>query len=91
MSLSQEGHENTQKFNNLIREYSAKENKILMDIADIEAHDPGGNACLDENQIPVICSDYTDEVVSGHLNKAGREMMAKAFWVLMANITGWSE
>jgi hypothetical protein len=38
-----------------------------------------------------ICQDYTTEVNGGHLGtvSSGRIAVAKAFWVLMAQIAGW--
>jgi hypothetical protein len=40
---------------------------------------------------PAICQDYTPETEGGHLNgvSAGGLRVAKAFWVLMAQIAGW--
>jgi hypothetical protein len=91
MSLAQVGHENTTKFNEMIRDYAGQNGKVLVDLADIETYDPQGNPCFDINQHPIICSDYTDEKQSGHLNQLGRERAAKAFWYLMARLTGWSD
>lgn len=41
--------------------------------------------------IPAICQHYTTEVNGGHLGSvsAGKIRVAKAFWVLMAQIAGW--
>lgn len=41
--------------------------------------------------IPAICQDYTTETEGGHLGSvsAGKIQIAKAFWVLMAQIAGW--
>jgi hypothetical protein len=41
--------------------------------------------------IPAICQYYTTEVDGGHLGSvsAGKIRVAKAFWVLMAQIAGW--
>ncbi len=41
--------------------------------------------------IPAICQHYTTEVDGGHLGavSAGMIRVAKAFWVLMAQIAGW--
>lgn len=43
-------------------------------------------------QIPAICQHYTTEVDGGHLGSvsAGKIRVAKAFWVLMAQIAGWN-
>jgi hypothetical protein len=39
-----------------------------------------------------ICPHYTTETDGGHLGSvsAGKIRVAKAFWVLMARITGWT-
>ena len=41
--------------------------------------------------IPAICQHYTTETDGGHLGSvsAGKIRVAKAFWVLMAQIAGW--
>lgn len=41
--------------------------------------------------IPAICQHYTSETEGGHLGSpsAGMIRVAKAFWVLMAQIAGW--
>jgi hypothetical protein len=55
----------------------------------------GENGCEnypdDGLDIPAICQDYTTELDGGHLGSvsAGKIMVAKAFWVLMARIAGW--
>jgi hypothetical protein len=37
-----------------------------------------------------MCDEYTEEVVAGHLNALGKQRMAKAVWVLMARLAGWT-
>lgn len=41
--------------------------------------------------LPAICQDYTTELNGGHLGSVsgGKIRLAKAFWVLMAQIAGW--
>ncbi|MBE0411783.1 MAG: hypothetical protein IBX69_18805 [Anaerolineales bacterium] len=41
--------------------------------------------------LPAICQEYTTETDGGHLGSvsAGKIRVAKAFWVLMAQIAGW--
>jgi hypothetical protein len=41
--------------------------------------------------LPAICQEYTDNRDGGHLNTAGRIRIAKAYWVLMAQIAGWQQ
>lgn len=45
----------------------------------------------DGQNLPAICQHYTTETDGGHLGNvsAGKIRVAKAFWVLMARITGW--
>jgi len=58
-----------------------------------------GIAYLTENypddglNIPAICPQYTTETEGGHLGSisAGGIRVAKAFWVLMAQIAGWQK
>lgn len=42
--------------------------------------------------LPAICPHYTTEVDGGHLGSvsAGKIRVAKAFWVLMARLSGWN-
>ncbi len=89
MSLARLGYANTTQFNELMRAYALENNKIMIDIADIESHDPQGNLITDENGNPIIFEGYTDESKAGHLNEAGRERLAKAFWVTMAAVVGY--
>jgi len=89
MSLPRLGHDNRDKFNEMLRAYALEHNKILFDIADIEAHDPDGNLITDDAGHEIIYEGYTNESRSGHLNEAGRERVARAFWWIMARIAGW--
>lgn len=75
-------------FNQNLRTYAAQHGKILMDIADILSHDENGRPCMYGGN-EAMCADYTDELNGGHLNEYGKVRMAKAFWVLMAQIAGW--
>jgi hypothetical protein len=52
----------------------------------------GENYPDDGAAFPAICQHYTTEVDGGHLGSvsAGRIRVAKAFWVLMALLAGWS-
>jgi hypothetical protein len=46
----------------------------------------------DGNDIPALCPQYTSEALGGHLGNvsAGKIRLAKAMWVLMARLAGWS-
>lgn len=80
-------------FNNQMRQYAINQEEILFDVADILSHDPDGNPCYDTNGEGhlAICPHYTTESAGGHLGSvsAGKIRVAKAFWVLMAQIAGW--
>jgi hypothetical protein len=98
-------------FNDQMRQYARTRNKFLLDIADIESHDPAGNPCYDNRDgvpytagnasenypddgfnFPAICQHYTRESEGGHLGspEVGKIRVAKAFWVIMARIAGWT-
>lgn len=98
-------------YNNQLRQYVRSRNKFLLDVADIESHDPSGNPCYDNRDgvpytaggasenypndglnMPAICQHYTRESEGGHLGNpdVGKIRLAKAFWVLMAQIAGWN-
>jgi hypothetical protein len=97
-------------FNNQLRQYVRDHNKFLLDVADIESHDPWGQPCYDnrdgvpystdnasENypndgqQLLALCQHYTRETDGGHLGNpdVGKIRLAKAYWVLMAQVAGW--
>jgi hypothetical protein len=85
------GTVDARSFNQQMRSYATSNDKILMDIADIESHRPDGSSCFDNqgNGIEALCSEYTQEINGGHLNALGKQRMAKAMWVLMARLAGW--
>jgi hypothetical protein len=82
-------------FNEQLRDYAVANGKILMDIADIESHLPDGTPCtgIDSSEnptaVPAVCDEYVNEVFAGHLNSIGSQRMAKAMWVLFAQLAGW--
>ena len=95
-SLSREiGTQQATDFNNQVRAYVQANNKYLLDVADIESHDPSGNPCYgstpSSSTQPVICQNYTTEISGGHLGtvSGGKIAVAKAYWVLMACVQGW--
>jgi hypothetical protein len=72
-----------EEFNTTLRSYTAENNKILFDIADIESHDELGNRCYPGCE--TMCPQYGD----GHPNAEGSLRLAKGIWWLMTRITGW--
>ena len=98
-------------FNDQVRAYVRTKGGFLLDVADIESHDPMGRACYDNRDgvpyiingqvrenypddgvdLPALCQHYTTEPDGGHLGAASAGMirLAKAWWVLMAQIAGW--
>ena len=84
--------EEIQAFNQALRAYAIANHKILYDIADIESHDPNGNACR-SNGYEALCDVYTDGQGGGgggHPDVDGSIRLAKGFWWLMAGISGWN-
>ncbi len=78
-------------FNQQMRDYAVANDKVFFDIADIESHRPDGSPCNDigGQSIEALCEEYTEEVNGGHLNALGKQRVAKAIWVMMAQIAGW--
>lgn len=74
------------EFNQQLRSYARTHNKILYDIADIESHHANGTACF--SNIETLCDEYySNDGSNGHPGEAGSLRLAKAFWVLMGNLT----
>jgi hypothetical protein len=50
------------------------------------------NHASDGYNYPAICQDFTTELEGGHLGSVSgaKIMLAKAYWVLMAQIAGWN-
>ena len=85
------GTADSTSFNNQMRTYAIANEVPLMDIADIQSHRPNGTLCVDNqgNNQPALCDEYTEEINGGHLNTLGKQIMAKAYWVMMARLAGW--
>jgi len=70
-------------FNQRVREWTSQNARVLFDIADIESHDAKGQPCtfMRRNKTcEKLCGDYTSD--GGHLNEAGRQLMARGFYAL---------
>ena len=80
MPLQTTGDVNRDKYNKLVRDYCKANDKILFDIADIESHDPSGNA-ITQGGYEALYSSY-DLDGNGHPNAAACERIAKAFWYM---------
>ncbi len=85
------GTSDAQSFNDQMRSWAVSNEKILLDVADIESHRPDGSACVNGQGYEVICADYTTETEGGHLGSVsgGKIQIAKAIWVMLAQIAGW--
>ena len=75
------------EYNQLVRDYCAKNKKILFDIADIESHDPDGKMTTNEREKEMLFAGYKGE--GNHMNKDGADRAARAWWWLMARLAGW--
>jgi hypothetical protein len=83
MPICSEGDAARDAFNDQVRAYATAHGKYLLDIADIECHDAAGNYLTDAVG-ETLCADYTTD--GGHLNADGASRVAKALWVLLAEI-----
>jgi hypothetical protein len=81
------GKTNRQAFNDSVRAYAIANGKILFDIADIEACNTAGVKQVDGSYREIMRAEWTSD--GGHLNTAGAQRAAGAFWWLMAKIAGW--
>ncbi|HAD07268.1 MAG TPA: hypothetical protein DCE76_08935 [Anaerolineaceae bacterium] len=81
----------SESFNNQMREWARQNNKILLDIADILSHTPDGRECRNSQGYAIICREYTTNPEGGHLGSvsAGKIRIAKAIWILLAQLAGW--
>ena len=81
--------------NNQIRDYVAANNKILFDFADIESYDPEGTFYPNESDGCAWCSNWCSthscSTCGGcsHSHCFNCYQKGKAFWYLMARISGW--
>jgi len=92
--------------NNQIRDYCTANNKILFDFADIESYDPDGNYFLDRGATDTCNYDggnWADEWCAAHpgdplceacdcahSRSLNCNLKGRAFWWMLARITGWS-
>jgi hypothetical protein len=75
------------QYNALVRQYARDHDKYLFDIADIEAHDPGGVPQTFQSggqTYQKLYSGYTSD--GGHLNTTGRQRVAMGWYAMAALI-----
>ncbi len=96
---------NLHQRNEQIRDFCRANNKILFDFADIESHDPEGNAFLalyadaacnysGGNWADEWCGSHPgsilcDTCVCAHSQPLNCNLKARAFWWMLACIAGW--
>jgi hypothetical protein len=74
-----------QAYNNAVRSYCSSSGRWLFDLADLESHDDSGSPVVHASSgSEALCGDYALD--NGHLNAAGAAKMAKAYWMLLAEI-----
>jgi len=76
-----------QKFNKRLRNWANQNNKVLFDLADIEAWSPDGKHqtySLQGNHVEAQCDEYSAD--GGHLNHQGQLRLAKAMYTLLAQL-----
>jgi hypothetical protein len=75
-------------YNALARAYCRAQNKVLFDIADIESCNPAGQRCL-ARSLPVLDASYTEDGEHPD-SRAGKLRLARAYWWLVARLSGWT-
>lgn len=81
--------------NNRVRDYCRANNKVLFDFADIESYDPDGNYYPDETDAcgwcTAWCGTHTcpDCGSCAHSHCFNCYQKGKAFWWMMARLSGW--
>ena len=83
---AQSGERNRYERNNQIRQYCKDNNKVLFDFADLDCWYNGEQ--YTEDGIPMEHPHYNGDE-AGHTTYNSCENKAKAFWWLMARISGW--
>lgn len=72
-----------QVFNEQVRRFARERGGVLLDIADIEAHDPTGRPLVSgDGAVPTLFDGYTND--GGHLNPEGARRVALGFYALAA-------
>jgi len=93
--LTQVGQLCTEVLNERIRAHVSEHDKVLFDIADIEARDAQGvlqeNAQGWETACQAFCGEQRPGAQACHPNWDGSIRIAKALWYLMARVAGWRE
>jgi hypothetical protein len=77
------------QYNNAVRAYCNANNRLLFDIADMEAHDPNGVASTFTSggqTYQKLYSGYTSD--GGHLNGTGAQRIATGWYATAAEIAG---
>ncbi len=83
--------------NNQIRAFCTLHNKALFDFADIESYDPDGGYYPDETDACYWCADWCAAHTCpacgdcAHSHCFNCYQKGKAFWWLLARLTGWQE
>lgn len=73
-----------QRYNNLVRDYCASNDRWLLDIAALESHDDTGDLVADAHGQELQYAGYSSD--GGHLNTASAVKIAKAYWRLIGAI-----
>ena len=89
---------NRMLLNRMIRRHCVRNNRILYDFADLDAwaYEPDSGRMVQatitydaddgEVVVPIMHSSYGNDAMDTHINAAGQEVKAKAFWWLMARL-----
>jgi hypothetical protein len=88
MPIMTSGDADRQAFNDQVRSHARANERILFDIADIEAHNAAGQRRTDGSGREILWPEWTSD--GGHLSSAGSQRVASALWWLMARLGGWN-
>jgi len=83
--------------NNQIRDYCILNSKVLFDFADIESYDPDGTYYPDASDDCAWCTDWCTnnppcpDCSCAHSHCFNCYMKGKAFWWMMASLSGWEQ
>ena len=87
MPLKPDDNRQREFFNAYLRGDAAAHGRPLLDIADIQAHDAGGALAMNSHG-PVLAADWVKPGTTA-MGDEGEIRLAKAWWVLMARVSGW--
>ena len=87
MTTTDENNVKRNVYNQELRAWTKANDRVLFDVADIEAHDTNGSPCLFTNNDQTyqrLSESYVAPGDDGHLNPEGKRLVALGFYALAA-------